>query len=65
MQEKKMNHWENMNIQIYPQQNLLITEQQINELNSLYELAQLPHAIMDSSRPDNPQTDTPGAHTLR
>jgi len=40
----KMNHWENMYIQIYGQQDQLITEQQINELNPLYELAQLPHA---------------------
>ena len=37
---KKMNHWENMYIQIYRQQNLLITEQQVNEPNPLYELAQ-------------------------
>jgi len=49
---KKMNHWENMYIQIYHQQNLLITEQQVNEPNPSYELAQLPHAIRNSSRPD-------------
>jgi hypothetical protein len=30
----KLNHWENMYIQIYRQQDQLITEQQINELNS-------------------------------
>ena len=39
----KMNHWGNMYIQIYRQQDQLITEQQINELNPLYELARLPH----------------------
>ena len=44
---KKMNHWENMYIQIYCQQNLLITEQQVNEPNPLYELTQLPHAIRE------------------
>jgi hypothetical protein len=38
----KMNHWENMYIQIYRQQDQLITEQQINELD---ELAQLPHTL--------------------
>ena len=46
---KKMNHGENMYIQIHRQQNLLIMEQQVNEPNPLYELAQLPHAIRDSS----------------
>jgi hypothetical protein len=43
-----MNHWENTYIRIYRQQYLLITEQQVNEPNPLYELAQLPHAIRDS-----------------
>jgi hypothetical protein len=58
-----MNHWENMYIQIYRQQNLLITEQQVNEPNPLYELAQLPQAIRDGSQPDIPQTGTSGTHT--
>jgi len=62
---KKMNHWENMYIQIYRQQNLLITEQQVNEPNALYELVQLPHAIRDSSQPNIPQTSTSGMHTHR
>jgi hypothetical protein len=53
-----MNHLENMYIQIYRQQNLLITEQQVNEPNPLYELPQLPHAIRDSSQPDILQTNT-------
>ena len=39
-----MNHWQNMYIQIYRQKDQLITEQ-INELNPLYELAQLPHTL--------------------
>jgi hypothetical protein len=60
-----MNQWENMYIHIYRQQNLLITEQQINEPNPLYELAELLHAIRDSSRPDDPQTGTPDTHTHR
>jgi hypothetical protein len=59
-----MNPWENMCMYIR-QQNLLITEQQINEPNPLYELAALPHAIKDSSRPDNPQTGTPVTHIHR
>ena len=58
----KMNHWENMYIQIYRQQDQLITEQQINELNSLYELAQLPHTLRNSSQADHQQTRTPNTH---
>jgi hypothetical protein len=50
-------------IKIYLQQNLLITEQQVNEPNPLYELAQLPHAIRDSSQPNIPQTSTSSTHT--
>ena len=57
----KMNHWENMYIQIYRQQDQLITEQQINE-NSLYELAQLPHTLRNSSQADHLQTRTPDTH---
>ena len=45
-----MNHCENLYIQIYRQQTLLITEQQINEPNPLYELVQLPHTIRNSSQ---------------
>ena len=53
----KMNHWENMYIQIYRQQDQFITEQ-IIELNQLYELAQLPHTFRNSSQADQ-QTRTP------
>jgi len=60
-----MNHCENLYIQIYRQQTLLITEQQINEPNPLYELAQLPYTIRNSSQPNLPQTSTSGAHTRR
>jgi hypothetical protein len=35
-------------IQIYRQQNQLITEQQVSELNPLYEHAQLPHILQNS-----------------
>jgi hypothetical protein len=62
---KKMNHWENMYIQVYRQQNLIITEQQINEPNPLYKLAQLPYAITNSSRPDSTQTGKPDTHANR
>jgi len=58
----KMNHWENVYIQIYRQQDQRITEQQINELNPLYELAQLPHTLRNSSQADHQQTRTPNMH---
>jgi hypothetical protein len=61
----KMNHWENMYIQIYRQQNQLITEQQVNELNPLYALAQLPHTLRNSSQTDLPLTRAPSTHTNR
>jgi hypothetical protein len=37
-----MNIWENLYIQMYCQQDRLIAEQQVNEPNPLYELAQPP-----------------------
>jgi hypothetical protein len=49
----KMNNWENMYIQIYRQQEQLITEQQIIELKPLYELPQLPHTLRNSSQADH------------
>jgi hypothetical protein len=58
----KMNHWGNMYIQKYRQQDQLITEQQINELNPLYKLAQLPHTLRNSSQADHQQTRTPNTH---
>ena len=58
----KMNHWENMYIQIYRQQDQLITEQQTNELNPLYELAQLPHTLENSSQADHQQIRTTNTH---
>jgi len=57
-----MNHWGNMYTQIYRQQDQLITEQQINALNPLYELAQLPHTFRNSSQADHLQTRTPNTH---
>jgi hypothetical protein len=39
---QKMNNWENLHIQIYHQLDRLITEQQVNKPNPLYELAQPP-----------------------
>jgi hypothetical protein len=58
----KMNHRENMYIQLYLQHDQLITEQQINELNPLYELSQLPHTLRNSSQADHQQTKTPNTH---
>jgi hypothetical protein len=60
----KMNHWENMYIQIYRQQNQVIPEQRVNELNPLYELAQLPHTLRNSSQIDLPLTRAPSTHTI-
>jgi hypothetical protein len=51
----KMNHWENMYIQIYRQCSKLIEEQQVNEPNSLFEYAQPPHTLRDSTQQDRQQ----------
>ena len=56
---------ENLYIQIYRQQNRLITEQQVNEANPLYDLAQLPQNRNDSTHPDTTPTSTAQAHTYR
>jgi hypothetical protein len=39
---KRMNHWENLYIQRYRQQDRLIDEQQVSEENPLYKQALLP-----------------------
>jgi hypothetical protein len=62
---KKMNHWENKYIQIYRHHNLLITEQQINEPNPLYELAQLPQAIKEFTTRQPTERYTRNTHTHR
>jgi len=51
-----------MYIKIYRQQDQLITEQQINELNTLYELAQLLHTLRNGSQADHQKTRTPNMH---
>jgi hypothetical protein len=43
----KMNYWESVYIQIYRQQNQLITEQHVNEINQLYERAYLPRTLQN------------------
>jgi hypothetical protein len=60
---QKMNSWENLYIQIYRQQDRLITEQQVNEPNPLYELAQLPQNRDDSTHPDTTPTSTVHIYT--
>ena len=60
----KMNHWENMYIQMYRQQNQLITEQQVNELNPLHKLAQLTHTLRNGSQTDLPLTSAPSTHSI-
>ena len=62
---QKMNSWENLYIQIYRQQDQLITEQQVNEPNPLYELAQLPQNRDDSTQPDTTPTSTVHIYTKR
>jgi len=51
----KMNNWENMYIQIYCQYSKLIEEQQVNEPNPLFEYAQPPHMLRDSTQQDRQQ----------
>jgi len=58
----KINHSENMYLHIYRQQDQLFTEQEFNELHPLYELAQLPHTLRNSSQSDHQQTRTPNTH---
>jgi len=60
-----MNNWENLYIQIYRQQDRLITEQQANEPNPLYELAQPPQNRDDSTHLDTTPTSSPQADTNR
>jgi len=60
-----MNNWENLYIQIYRQQDRLITEQQVNEPNPLYELAQAPQNRDDSTHPDITLTGTSQVYTHR
>jgi len=51
----KMNHGENMFIQIYHQYSKLIEEQQVIEPNPLFEYAQPPHTLRDSTQQDQQQ----------
>ena len=60
-----MNNWENLYIQKYRQQDRLITEQQVNEPNPLYELAQPPQNRDDSTHPDTILTRTSQVYTYR
>ena len=62
---QKMNNWENLYIQIYRQQDRLITEQKVNEPNPLYELAQPPQNRDDSTHPDTTPISTTQAYTYR
>jgi len=48
----KMNHWENMYIQIYRQNSKLIEEQQVSEINPLFKYAQPPHTLRVSTQQD-------------
>ena len=61
---QKMNNWENLYIQMYRQQDQLITEQ-VNEPNLLSELAQTPQNIDDSTHPDTTPTGTSQVYTHR
>jgi len=53
-----MYHWKNMYIQIYRQYSKLIEEQQVNEPNPLFDYAQLPHTLRDSTQQDRQQRGT-------
>jgi len=54
-----LNNWENLYIQIYRQQDRLITEQQVNEL------AQPPQDRDESTHPDTTLTGTSQVYTYR
>jgi len=60
-----MNNLENLYIQMYRQLDRLITEQQVNDPNPLYELAQPPQDRDDSTQPDTTRTGTSYALTHR
>jgi hypothetical protein len=53
-----MNYWENMYIQIYRQYGKLIDEQQVNEINPLFEHARPPNTLKDSIQQDEQQEGT-------
>jgi len=54
----KINNWENMCNKIYGQYSKLIEEQQVNEPNPLFEYAQPPHTLRDSTQQDREQRGT-------
>ena len=62
---QRMNSWENLYIQIYGQQDRLITEQQVNLPNPLYELAIPPQNKDDSIHRNTAQAGTMQAHINR
>jgi len=41
-----MNCWETLYMQAFHQQNILIAEQQVNDINPLYELAYTSHDLL-------------------
>jgi len=61
----KMNHWENMYIQIYRQYSKLIEEQQVSEINPLFKYAQPPNMLRDSTQQDRQQGGTHDNNTNR
>jgi hypothetical protein len=61
----KINHWENMYIQIYRQYSKLIEEEQVNEPNSLFKYVQPPHTLRDSTQQDRQQGGTHDNYTNR
>ena len=46
-----MNCWETLYMQVYHQNNILITEQQTGESNPLYELANTKHTFHATKQP--------------
>jgi hypothetical protein len=62
---QKMNNWENLCIQIFRQMDQLITEQEVNEPNTLYELTRPPHDTNNSERADTIWASTPHIQTHR
>jgi hypothetical protein len=61
----KMNHWENMCIQIYRQYSKVIEEQQVSEINPLFKYAQPPNTLKDRVQQDEQQEGTHDSNTNR
>jgi hypothetical protein len=61
----KMNNWENIYNQIYRQHGKLIEEQQVNEINPLFDYARPPNTLKDSIQRDEQREGKHDSNTNR